>query len=68
MKLADDAVLSTRPVVTRTPSGRLAVSAPGSAIKIGVTGATRAQVRQNFAAEIRAWAALVERQGQTLRA
>lgn len=60
MKHRSADVLSMHPVVTRTPAGWLAVSAPGSPIRIGTTGSTREQARQSFATETAAWAALVE--------
>jgi hypothetical protein len=61
MKLLRDAVLSTTAVVTETPTRWLATSAHGSPIRIGTAGASRAQAEQNFAAEIKAWAALAEK-------
>ena len=54
-------ISTTIPVLSRTPSGWLAISAPGSAIRVGTVGTTRDEAKRTFATEIRAWVALAEK-------
>jgi len=49
-----------RPSLTRTPTGWLAVSEPGSPLRIGVVGSTEEEARAHFDTELSKWALLRE--------
>jgi hypothetical protein len=50
-----------RPILRRMPHGWLAVSAPGSVIRVGAAGPTQESAHQAFSKELAAWAALAEK-------
>lgn len=54
-------ILETRPLlVQRAGGGWLAVSEPGSALRIGVAAQTEESARESFANALRQWARLSE--------
>jgi hypothetical protein len=55
-------VLSIEPEVRPARRGWLAVSRPGSALRIGVVGQDEDDARRRFADELKAWAELVARE------
>jgi hypothetical protein len=65
MALTTEAILATEPQLIPTTYGRwLAISQPGSQLRIGVLGDTEEDARQQFAAEREAWRLLHERGDQ----
>jgi hypothetical protein len=65
MALTTEAILATEPRLIPTSYGRwLAVSQPGSRLRIGVIGDTEEDALQRFAAEREAWRAIHEQQDQ----
>lgn len=53
-------ILSICPTLVQGRVGWLAVSPPGSVLRIGVVGQTKSAACQRFADEAAAWAALAE--------
>ncbi len=53
-----EAVLSITPNLRRAPNGWLAVSSPGSPLRIGVVGHSKSDAQARFAASLQAWARL----------
>jgi hypothetical protein len=65
MALTTEAILATEPRLIPTSYGRwLAISQPGSRLRIGVIGDTEEDARQRFAAEREAWRVLHEQEDQ----
>jgi len=65
MALTTEAILATEPRLIQTTYGRwLAVSQPGSQLRIGVIGETEEDARQRFVDEREAWRALHEQEDQ----
>jgi hypothetical protein len=65
MALTTEAIMATEPLLIPTDYGCwLAVSQPGSRLRIGVIGETEDDARQRFAAEREAWRALHEQEDQ----
>jgi hypothetical protein len=63
MALTTEAIVATEPQLIPTAYGRwLAISQPGSRLRIGVLGETEEDARQRFAAEREAWRVLHERE------
>jgi hypothetical protein len=63
MALTTEAILAAEPQLIPTAYGRwLAISQPGSRLRIGVLGETEEDARQRFAAEREAWRVLHERE------
>ena len=64
MALTTEAILATNPQLIPTSYGRwLAVSEPGSRLRIGVVGDTEEDALRRFAAEREAWRLLHEQDG-----
>jgi hypothetical protein len=56
-----DIILAIRPTLSPAPGDSLAVSEPGSPLRVGVVGDTESEARERFNAELAAWAALSEK-------
>jgi hypothetical protein len=54
------AILAIEPFVWKAPRAWLAISPPGSVLRLAVTAPTEAAARDDFANELEAWAALAE--------